>query len=458
MLLYNLIKPKSTDEDLKRREFILNCIIVGTIVFSSILTAIILYRSMTVSEYKGMSFYLALFVLLLFVSFYTLSRKGYFVIISYVLILLYLACAVFMTYNWGVELTTALLFYALVITISSILISFRFSFFISVIISALLLVFTYLQVSRISKPDLYWKFENIRFEDGIFFVLLLFIITLVSWLSNREIEKSLIRARKSEAELKKERDNLEITVEERTKDLKMLQMEKIIQLYRFAEFGKLSSGLFHDLVNPLTAVTLCLEEARAESNKIVDARQHLEKAVMATKKIENFVMAIRRQIQKQESKIEFPLTEEIRQNIQMFSYKARKCGVELEFNDHEDIIFFGDQIKFGQIVSNLISNAIDSYEGSAGEKPDKKVVIRLWQEGDAVSLSVEDFGTGISSENLGKIFEPFFTTKNMGKGIGIGLSSTKDIVEGEFKGAISVESKASGGVKFAVKFPLIRLS
>ena len=48
---------------------------------------------------------------------------------------------------------------------------------------------------------------------------------------------------------------MEVKVEERTKELKKLQMEKMEQLYRFAEFGQLSSGLFHDLINPLTAIS-----------------------------------------------------------------------------------------------------------------------------------------------------------------------------------------------------------
>lgn len=457
-LIYRLVKPKSIDEDLKRREFILNCIIVGTVLFSFVLTAIILYRSLTATEFRGLGFYWAFLIFCLFVSFYIFSRKGYFVVVSYVLISLYFACATYMSLRWGVELTTALLFYALIISISSILISFRFSFIVSIIISIFLLVLTFLQVNSVLKPDLYWKFEKIKFDDGVFFILLLFLITLISWLSNREIEKSLIRARASELDLKKERDNLEITVEERTKDLKKLQMEKIMQLYRFAEFGKLSSGLFHDLVNPLTAVTMCLEQARAESSQLLDAKSHLEKAVSATRKIENFVMTIRRQIQKQETKIDFSLVEEIKQNIQMFSYKARKNAVELIFDHLEDISIFGDQIKFGQVVSNLISNAIDAYEDIDLDKPDRKVEVKIWKESETVNFSVEDFGAGISRENLGKIFEPFFTTKNTDKGIGIGLSSTKDIVEIEFGGSILVDSKIGGGVKFLVQFPISRVT
>jgi signal transduction histidine kinase len=73
--------------------------------------------------------------------------------------------------------------------------------------------------------------------------------------------------------------------------------------------------------------------------------------------------------------------------------------------------------------------------------------------GDDVNIIVQDWGCGISPEITGKIFQPFFTTKTTGNGIGIGLSSTKEIIEKDFSGTVTVESSEGWGSTFRITFP-----
>src|SRR6185369_9267351 len=113
---------------------------------------------------------------------------------------------------------------------------------------------------------------------------------VLAWLWNHEVEKSLKRARKSESELKEERDMLEITVEERTKALRQTEFEKVEQLHQFAEFGQLASGLFHDLLNLVNAASL-----------IDEARVPISRASAMSRRVEGFMQAIRRQLNHQET-------------------------------------------------------------------------------------------------------------------------------------------------------------
>jgi len=69
------------------------------------------------------------------------------------------------------------------------------------------------------------------------------------------------------------------------------------------------------------------------------------------------------------------------------------------------------------------------------------------------ALSVQDFGTGISPDNLPRIFEPFFTTKSVGEGTGLGLSVAYGIVR-EHGGWIDVQSAAREGSRFSIYLPL----
>ena len=111
---------------------------------------------------------------------------------------------------------------------------------------------------------------------------------VIAWLSNREIEKSLKRARRSEAALKVERDALEITVEARTRQLREAQADQLSQLYRFAEFGQISSGLFHDLVNPLNAMSLNMENILSiqDHATVSEMRERIERAMGSAKRME----------------------------------------------------------------------------------------------------------------------------------------------------------------------------
>jgi len=254
--------------------------------------------------------------------------------------------------------------------------------------------------------------------DSLVLAITLCVIAVVSWLSNREIEKSLFRARNSERALKEERDLLEVKVEERTKELKKAQLEKISQLYHFAEFGRLASGLFHDLVNPLTVVSLNLEELneRAKekrSQALMDIASILQHAIDGTRRMQVFVESVRKQIQQQETRTMFFIEKEINQVMQLLSFKAKEQGVRLVFSPSCSITTYGDPVKFYKVISNLISNAIDAYEGIENtHEPTQKreIVITLSEKDHIIAIHVQDWGKGVPEEVAHKIFEPFFTT------------------------------------------------
>ncbi len=268
------------------------------------------------------------------------------------------------------------------------------------------------------------------------------------------LKKSLARAEQSERELQEKNDSLEQIIEERTRELRKNQTEQITQLYRFAEFGRMSSGIFHDMINPFSAVTMniySLQKSSAENHEHVKAS--IDRAVQASRRLERFITSVKRQISATDTKENFSMNDLVEETMEIFNHKALKSGVALEFQSDEEIRLYGNTIKFQQIVSNLISNAIDSYEGADKSASERCVKIKIHDNASHVCIRVSDSGCGIPQDNIGKIFDPFFTTKSYEKGIGIGLSTIKEIIESEFKGRISVTSKESVGSTFRVKIP-----
>ncbi len=449
--LHSIVKPKSKDEDSKRREFILNILLVTTIFLISI-AAILRFLSDGIScmpNSGSLSAWIIFLIDIFFIGLYLLSRKGLYSLSAYIFVGVYLLLAIYMVAIWGVEVQAGLMFFILVIVFSGVLIGTRFSFFITCLESLILYFVFFLQTQNKLTPDSTWK-EAWDWSEVIVVTIVFFIIAIISWLSNRETEKSLKRARQSEENLKKERDLLEIKVKERTEELKKTQLEKIAQVYRFAEFGRLSSGFFHDLVNPLTIVCLNLERINdSKIKEIGEAKNYLSKAVEATRRLENFIMTARKQIRKEEEKKIFSIYDEVQQIIEMLSYKARKANVEVSLKMRDALEIFGDSVRFSQAITNLLANAIDAYADTFGKT--KKVEIKVFHKNNSIFLEIKDFGEGIKKDNLKLIFEPFFSTKK-DQGIGIGLSLTKDIIEKDFGGSIEVFSEEGKGTKFVLKF------
>ena len=455
-LFEKFVKPKSADEDEGRKEFILNIILCGSIVLLTVFDLFLVYDSLHEKlRYPGIHFIPFSLILLFAVFLLFLSRKGYSRLSSYLLVALYFIGSTYGMYRWGTGMQMALLTYVLIIVISSILVGTRFAFWITVALSTIIVVISHLQLMGIVTTDWYWKYEPERLHAEEF-SFMFFLILTISWLSNREIGKSLARARKSEGDLKQERDQLEVTVEKRTADLKQAQLEKMSELYRFAEFGRLSSGLFHDLVNPLTGVALNVNALNESMDpKISETKRYLEKAVHATRRMEQFISTIQKQIGTQDTKKVFSPSEEICQAIELLEYKARKANVRIVFETDAAISFYGNALKFHRIAANLISNAIDSYANSNEHlnRKERVIAVELEKDSGEIILSVKDNGCGILQEILPKIFDPFFTTKSQHHGTGLGLSTTKTAVEKDFHGTITVESKQSEGSVFTVRLP-----
>jgi two-component system NtrC family sensor kinase len=97
---------------------------------------------------------------------------------------------------------------------------------------------------------------------------------------------------------------------------------------------------------------------------------------------------------------------------------------------------------------NLLINA-----GHAIEKQGE-ITIKTRDEDGSILIAISDTGRGIAKEHLNKIFEPFFTTKEVGKGTGLGLNITYEIVQ-RHNGEITVESEVGKGTTFTVRIPIV---
>jgi signal transduction histidine kinase len=462
--LHALISPRSLTEDAKRVEYILNVLLIAVIFLLCVASVVdifnIFFGDPKAVAQNSLTLGFLLAVLIWFSFLYFLSRTGLYRLASYCLISTLFLVAAYMGYRWGVDVNASLLFFVLLIVMSGILISTRFAFIVTGLIFIFIIALTIATNNGLVLVDQYWRNLPWTYTDSIVTGIIFFVIATVSWLSNREIERSLTRARRSEQELKEERDLLEVRVAERTEALRQAQLEKMEQSYRFVEFGRIASGIFHDLANPLTALSLNLDSIAQSQSKTDGADlQRLStdvgRAKQAATHMEELLHSMRVHLSREGTEEMFSLGTVIDNVVSVVLTYARQNDVRILVEVPHDVQVYGDSVVLTQVLTNLLSNAIDSYpagDAEPGAAP-RVVTVSLRLTAADVVIAVSDHGVGIEPERLETIFEPFVTTKSPDRGLGIGLPLAQRMVEKRFGGTLTATSELGVGSTFTMRFP-----
>jgi PAS domain S-box-containing protein len=123
-----------------------------------------------------------------------------------------------------------------------------------------------------------------------------------------------------------------------------------------------------------------------------------------------------------------------------------------EYGEIPQVECFPGQLN--QVFMNLLVNAIDVLEESLVTNP--QISIRTFQEGNNININIADNGSGITEEIRQKLFDPFFTTKPIGKGTGMGLSISYQIIVEKHRGQLLCFSTPGKGAEFAIVIPSLQ--
>ncbi len=251
-------------------------------------------------------------------------------------------------------------------------------------------------------------------------------------------------------------DLRETTEEVRRREHELREkQEQLIQAGKLATLGELTTGVAHELNNPLNNIGLFLGNAidlinlGTESQQILhelsSALQQVHKATEIISHLRTFGRAAT--VSYEPVAIE-PVVHQAVSLIQE-QLRQRQIEVQIRFPQHP-VVVRGNAIQLEQVFINLLTNARDALEGQSR----KLLTITCSVQDKSVWLRVSDTGRGIPAGLEGRIFDPFFTTKEVGSGTGLGLSITYGIVK-EHQGAISIENHPGEGATFVIQLPLL---
>ncbi len=208
---------------------------------------------------------------------------------------------------------------------------------------------------------------------------------------------------------------------------------------RLATIGQLTSRIAHDLRNPLSSIKNTVEIMEIEFEKKLNEnmKENLERLKRGINRLSHDVEDVLDFVKVVPLKIEkMSLRSVIDASIDRIDVKSIKMKLP-----QNDIEIFCDPHKLEIAFINILQNAVDAIDKNG------QIEIRFIDNHSEVIIEFEDNGIGIPEEILLKIFEPLFTTKM--KGIGLGLVTTRNIVE-QHKGTITVKNNP---VTFTVKLP-----
>jgi signal transduction histidine kinase len=150
--------------------------------------------------------------------------------------------------------------------------------------------------------------------------------------------------------------------------------------------------------------------------------------------------------------VEIDIHEGIDTTLVVLGYKLKHTEIAVERDYDRELPKLSVRgSELNQVWTNLLDNAIDALCESGGAGT---ITVRTRRENDHVVVEVADDGPGIPAEVRDKIFDPFFTTKQSGKGTGLGLDTSRRIVEERHRGTLTVDSAPGSGTTFKVRLPV----
>ncbi|MGF1497161.1 MAG: ATP-binding protein [Elainellaceae cyanobacterium] len=268
----------------------------------------------------------------------------------------------------------------------------------------------------------------------------------------------------------------------------------LVQSEKMSSLGQLVAGIAHEVNNPVGFINGNLEYAEEYSTSLLaimarlqtdlptipaalaqelkDAdidfiRQDFPRVLQSIKngadRISSLVLSLKIFSRLQESHLkQTNINDGLDSALLLLGHRLKpqatrpKIQVQRYYNELPLVECYSSQIN--QVCMNILSNAVDAIdeqwrEGQADGQP--VILVRTSVVGDRVQIEIQNNGLAIPQDIQGKIFDPFFTTKPPGQGIGLGLSTSYEIIRQQHQGTLSVVSPAIGscGARFTLEIP-----
>ena len=422
-------------------------ILLGSLIVDLLLCALLVFSFVAMGHhYVIMRIWLgfAILIYLLIVMLFVHDKRPK--LGAWLIVGLYTAIGIYILHTWGINNPMGILILGFVIFLSSITLGPKEVLIVTAFIISLLVLlqcFTLLDMPQFTQLLL---MDDSSYGDvaGYAIVFLLFAVT--AWTAGRKMQTTLQRALKAESDVQKEKDAISLRLQAQSKKILEVQQKELKQLYKFAELGQLTTIILHDLANHLSVLTLDIEDINDRHQNSI-AVNHAKESIVY---IDAIIEQVRQQIRTSENTKKFSVNVVAKQTVEQIMNKHDNLAilVTVDKTTSRHHIIFGDPLRLSQAITILITNAI---QATKNRSPDISLSIR--GKTSKVLISVKDYGPGISDPIRRTLFRPQKIVN--GKGLGIGLYVTKQIIETHFKGRIWL-SPSKDYTEFTIEIPTVK--
>ncbi|MEZ0391044.1 MAG: sensor histidine kinase [Pseudobdellovibrionaceae bacterium] len=294
----------------------------------------------------------------------------------------------------------------------------------------------------LSKVGTSWLPAGISLGSGFVFsgILSGFFFT---WVGRKQMHRGVSRQLRTELKEK----------EKRHESIRRLEMD-LAHIWRVNTIGEMASGLAHELSQPISAIGNYVQALHrlAEKSDLQEPLffESIAEISKETSRAANFIQNLRSFIKnRRPQQTNEKINEIIYEIIALITGELKSNGLSLELKlEASHAVVFADRVQIGQVILNLLRNAIESM---AKGQSFKLIIETAYEMPGFARVSVTDEGCGISEEHRDQIFEALFTTK--ANGMGLGLAISKSIVEAH-SGRLWMESQLGIGTTFHMTLPL----
>ena len=244
------------------------------------------------------------------------------------------------------------------------------------------------------------------------------------------------------------------TFNEMAKQLETKQ-EQLLQSRKMASIGTFTSGIAHELNNPLNNISLTAESLMEDftemtkeeaSEMMMEILAQADRASQVVKNLLEFSRTERPVL------LELSINEVLDRTIKLIKNQIMVTGIHLKKENSKNLpLIQGRNQDLQQVFINILLNSIQAMKDLSGEN----IITILTGPGPDgyIRIDFSDTGIGIKPENMKHIFDPFFTTKPVGRGTGLGLSLVYSIIR-THGGYIEVKSEINKGTAFSIYLPI----
>jgi C4-dicarboxylate-specific signal transduction histidine kinase len=242
-------------------------------------------------------------------------------------------------------------------------------------------------------------------------------------------------------------------VQRREQELREKQ-EQLVQAAKLATLGELTTGVAHELNNPLNNIGLfvgnAIDQIQMGRSDHVQLLRELHSTMQQVRKATEIISHLRTFGRAAPtSRQRLGIYEIVQRALSLLREQLRERQVEVLLNLPEDNpVIVGNPIQLEQVFINVLTNAQDAL----AQSPKKQIKITGRSSRNSIFLDFQDSGPGIPAGLEKRIFDPFFTTKEVGKGTGLGLSIAYGIIQ-DHRGTITVLNRPGQGATFQIQFP-----